>query len=113
MCRHLDRYQAVKGINAHLLMIQTADILVTGLGLNWLMVAEMCCGNCIKDAMVFSGKCGFGRFFGKILVALKKLCFSTIFPDFRHIHITHQYPSYIYYITYDLFGDPCQVPKMP
>ena len=60
------------------------------------MVAETCSGNRIKDAMVCSGKCRFDRFFGKILVALKKLFFSTIFTDFRDIQ--HRYPVYVYYI---------------
>ena len=37
--------------------------------------------------MVCSSKCGFGiGFLGKILVALKKLFSSTIFPDFRYMH---------------------------
>ena len=47
------------------------------------MVAETCSGNWIKDAMVCSSK---SRFLGKILVALKKLFSSTIFPDFRYMH---------------------------
>ena len=60
------------------------------------MVAETCRGNWMKDAIVCSGKCRFGRFLGKILVALKKIFFSTIFPDFRHIQ--HRNPVYVYYI---------------
>ena len=54
------------------------------------MVAETCTGNWIKNAIVCSGKCRFGRFLGKILVVLKKLFFSAIFPDFTHIQ--HRYP---------------------
>ena len=38
-------------------------------------------------------------FLGKILVRLKKLFFSTIFPDFRHIHSgTRFIYRYIIYI---------------
>ena len=61
------------------------------------MVAETCTGNWIKDAMVCLSKCRFGRFLGKILVTLKKLFFSTIFPDFRYMH-TGTWFMYIIYI---------------
>ena len=61
------------------------------------MVAETCSGNWIKDAMVCSSKCRFGRFFGKVSVALKKLFSSTIFPDFRYMH-TGTWFMYIIYI---------------
>ena len=94
MCRHLDHCQAVNSVNSHLLLIQTVDILVI---VRWLMVAETCSGNWIKDVIVCSVMCRFGRFLGKILVALKKLFFSTI-PDFKHMQ--HRYPGYVlvYYI---------------
>ena len=49
---------------------------------------------------------GLAVFLGKILVALKKLFSSAIFPDFRCIHIGTRF-IYILYI----FGDPCQVSK--
>ena len=47
-------------------------------------------------------------FLGKIVVALKKLFFSTIFPDFKHIPV----PG-LYRLHYVIFLDPCQVSKMP
>ena len=49
--------------SAYELMIQTGDTLVIRLGLSWLMVAEICSGNWIKDATVCSSKCRFGSFF--------------------------------------------------
>ena len=57
------------------------------------MVAETCSDNWIKDAMVCSGKCNLilTGFSGKVLIALKKLFFSTIFPDFRHIPVPGLY----------------------
>ena len=61
------------------------------------MVAETCSGNWIKDAIVCSSKCRFGRFLGKILVALKRLFCSTIFPDFKYTH-TGTWFMYIIYI---------------
>ena len=49
---------------------------------------------------------GLASFLGKILVALKKLLSSTIFPDFRYMH-TGTWFMYIIHIW-----DPCQVSKM-
>ena len=49
---------------------------------------------------------GLAGFLGKILVALKRLFSSTIFPDFRYMH-TGTWFMYIIYIW-----DPCQVSKM-
>ena len=46
---------------------------------------------------------GLAGILGKILFALKKLFFSTIFPDFRHIHISTQF-IYIIYIWGSLPG---------
>ena len=55
------------------------------------MVAETCGGNWIEDAVV-----GFlGGFLGKILVALKKLFSSTIFPDFRYVPVPGLYYIYL------------------
>ena len=48
---------------------------------------------------------GLAGFLGKILVALKKLFSSTIFPDFRYMHCIPVPGLCILYI----FGDPCQV----
>ena len=86
-------------------MIQTMDILVIRLGQSWLMVAEIFSGNWIKDAMVCSSKCRFGRFFREDFSCIKKL-----FPQqFSLILGTYQHPVYVYYLV---FGDPCQVSKM-
>ena len=42
---------------------------------------------------------GLADFLGKNLVALKKLFFSTIFPDFRYVH-TGTWFMYNYYTVY-------------
>ena len=51
------------------------------------MVAETCSGDWIKDAIVCSGKCRFGRFLGKVLVALKNY-FSLQFFLILGVHNT-------------------------
>ena len=82
---------------------QTVDTLVIKLGQSWLTVAETCSGNKIKDAMVCSSKSRFGRFLGKILVALKKLFSSKIFPEFRYM-LTGTGFMYIIYIWGSMAG---------
>ena len=65
---------------------QTVDTVVIRLGYSWLMIAETCSGNWIKEAMVCSSKCRLDRFLGEILVTSKKLVSCAIFPDFKYMH---------------------------
>ena len=69
------------------------------------MVAETCSGNWIKDArpIVCSGKCWFGRFLGKVLVALKNY-FSLQFSLILGIHNTDTRFMYIIYIWGFMLG---------
>ena len=67
------------------------------------MVAETCSGNWIKDDMVCLGSVGLAGFLGKILVALKKLFSSRIFPDFKYMH-TGTWFTYIKYISGSMPG---------
>ena len=46
---------------------------------------------------------GLAGFLGKILVALKKLFSSTIFPDLVKVY-THRYPVYVLLIIIYLWG---------
>ena len=71
------------------------------------MVAETCSGNWIKDAMVCSSKCRFGRFIREDFSCIKKIFSSTIFPDFRYMHCIPVPGLCILYI----FGDSHQVSK--
>ena len=52
---------------------------------------------------------GVAGFFGKILIALKKLFSRTNIPDFRYIQLYIPVPDLC--ILY-IFGDPCPVSKM-
>ena len=71
------------------------------------MVAETRNSNWIKDAMVCSSKCRFGRFFGKILVASK----INYFPRQLSLIFGICIPVPGLCILY-ISGDSCQVSKM-
>ena len=71
------------------------------------MVAETCSGNWIKDAMVCSSKCRFGRFFREEFSCIKKTIFFYNFSLILGVCIPVPRLCVLY-----IFEDPCQVSKM-
>ena len=69
------------------MVAETCSLVVTGSRMLWFAQASV----------------GLAGFLGKILVALKKLLSSTIFPDYRYKH-TGSWFMYIIYIWGSLPG---------